>query len=73
MSMNAPIRIATENTVWQMQDLKIDFFFDVGAAYFLPKINQNPSLGSYLALTSHKLKGEEVVRFGVATHYMRQK
>jgi len=69
ITANCPIRIATENTVWAMPDLERGYFLDVGASYFLPRIKNNPALGLYLALTSHKLKGPETVTWGVATHF----
>ena len=70
MCSSSPIRIATENTVWRMNDLKQGMFIDAGASFFLPKINNNPALGLYLALTSHQLTGKEALAYGVATHYM---
>ena len=52
-----------------MPDLEQGYFLDAGAAYFLPRINGNPALGLYLALSSHKLRGKEALDYGVATHY----
>lgn len=68
LSINAPIRIATENTVFAMPETTIGFFPDVGASFFLPKMDGE--LGMYLALTSEQLKGVNVFYAGVATHYL---
>ena len=68
LSINAPIRIATENTVFAMPETTIGFFPDVGASFFLPKLDGQ--LGMYLALTSEQLKGANVFYAGVATHYL---
>ncbi|KAK3711958.1 3-hydroxyisobutyryl-CoA hydrolase [Vermiconidia calcicola] len=68
LSINAPIRIATENTVFAMPETTIGFFPDVGASFFLPRLDGQ--LGMYLALTSEQLKGVNVFYAGVATHYI---
>jgi len=59
LSVNAPIRIATERTVFAMPETTIGFFPDVGASFFLPRMEGQ--LGTYLALTSERLKGPEVL------------
>ena len=68
LSINAPIRIATENTVFAMPETTIGFFPDVGASFFLPRLDGQ--LGMYLALTSEQIKGANVFYAGVATHYL---
>ncbi len=68
LSINAPFRIATENTVFAMPETTIGFFPDVGASFFLPRLDGQ--LGMYLALTSEQLKGVNVFYSGVATHYL---
>ncbi|QDS77175.1 hypothetical protein FKW77_001893 [Venturia effusa] len=68
LSIHAPFRIATENTVFAMPETTIGFFPDVGASFFLPKMDG--SLGTYLALTSEQLKGVDVFYHGIATHYI---
>lgn len=59
LSVHAPIRIATEKTVFAMPETTIGFFPDVGASFFLPRMDGE--LGTYLALTSERLKGPEVL------------
>ncbi|KAG9233010.1 mitochondrial 3-hydroxyisobutyryl-CoA hydrolase-like protein [Amylocarpus encephaloides] len=68
LSVHAPIRIATEKTVFAMPETTIGFFPDVGASFFLPRMPGG--LGTYLALTSDKLKGVNVYYAGIATHYI---
>nr|OQO19114.1 hypothetical protein B0A51_14634 [Rachicladosporium sp. CCFEE 5018] len=68
LSVHAPFRIATENTVFAMPETTIGFFPDVGASFFLPRMDGE--LGMYLALTSEQLKGVNVFYAGIATHYL---
>lgn len=59
LSVHAPFRIATEKTVFAMPETTIGFFPDVGASFFLPRMDGG--LGLYLALTSEQLKGVNVL------------
>ncbi|KAI1072440.1 hypothetical protein LB507_002948 [Fusarium sp. FIESC RH6] len=68
LSAHAPFRIATENTLFAMPETTIGFFPDVGASFFLPRMNG--SVGTYLALTSERLRGPNVFYSGIATHYL---
>ncbi|KAF2723617.1 ClpP/crotonase [Polychaeton citri CBS 116435] len=68
LSVHAPFRIATENTVFAMPETTIGFFPDVGASFFLPRMDG--ALGTYLALTSEQLKSVQVFYSGIATHYL---
>ena len=68
LSIHAPFRIATENTVFAMPETTIGFFPDVGASFFLPRMEG--SLGTYLALTSEQLRGVDAFYHGIATHYI---
>jgi len=73
ISINSLIRIATENTVFAMPETSIGYFPDVGAAYFLTRIfNNNASIGLYCGLLGHRLIGNECVRAGAATHYVKK-
>jgi 3-hydroxyisobutyryl-CoA hydrolase len=51
-----------------MPETTIGFFPDVGASFFLPRMEG--ALGTYLALTSEQLKGVDAFYHGVATHYV---
>lgn len=68
LSIHAPFRVATEKTVFAMPETTIGFFPDVGASFFLPRMNG--AVGTYLALTSERLTGANVFYSGVATHYL---
>jgi enoyl-CoA hydratase/carnithine racemase len=72
ISINAPIRIATDNTVYAMPETGIGFFTDVGGSYFLSRVKDNINLGLYLGLTGHRLKSKDLVKWGIATHYVPQ-
>ena len=68
LSVHAPIRIATERTVFAMPETTIGFFPDVGGSFFLPRLEGR--IGTYLALTSERLNGVNALYAGVATHYL---
>lgn len=70
LSVHAPFRIATENTIFAMPETKIGLFpdglihlirilFAVGGSFFLPRLDG--FLGTYLGLTGKMLKGRDVV------------
>lgn len=68
LSVHAPIRIATENTLFAMPETTIGFFPDVGGSFFLPRLDGE--IGTYLALTSERLSGVQALYSGIATHYI---
>jgi enoyl-CoA hydratase/carnithine racemase len=70
LSCHSKIRIATDNTVYAMPETGIGFFTDVGGSYFLSRVHNNISLGLYLGLTGYRLKAKDLVRWGVATHFV---
>lgn len=51
-----------------MPEAKIGFFTDAGGGYYLSRLNDH--LGMYFALTSATASGKDLVRIGVATHYV---
>jgi 3-hydroxyisobutyryl-CoA hydrolase len=61
-------RVATEKTLFAMPETAIGLFPDVGGGYFLPRMRGH--LGAYLGLTGYRLKGRDVHKAGVATHYV---
>ncbi|XP_071452083.1 3-hydroxyisobutyryl-CoA hydrolase, mitochondrial-like [Hetaerina americana] len=67
LSVHGQYRVATERTLFAMPETAIGLFPDVGGSYFLPRLGGK--LGLYLALTGHRLKGIDVLRAGIATHY----
>ncbi|MCJ1337921.1 hypothetical protein MMC09_003205 [Bachmanniomyces sp. S44760] len=68
LSVHAPFRIATERTMFAMPETTIGFFPDVGGSFFLPRLDGE--IGTYLALTSERLKGVNAFYAGIATHYI---
>ncbi|RDB21423.1 3-hydroxyisobutyryl-CoA hydrolase, mitochondrial [Hypsizygus marmoreus] len=68
LAAHAPFRIATENTVFGMPETKIGYSPDVGASYFLSRMDGE--LGTYLGLTGNFLRGRAVFEHGFATHYI---
>jgi 3-hydroxyisobutyryl-CoA hydrolase len=70
VSIHAPIRIATDSTVFAMPETKIGLIPDIGGSYFLPRIfNKNPNVGLYMGLTGERIKGKDLALCGLATHY----
>ena len=70
VSVHAPIRVATDNTVYAMPETGIGFFTDVGGSYFLSRVKNNINLGLYLGITGHRLKAKDLVKWGIATHFV---
>lgn len=71
LTWHAPIRIATEKSMYAMPETAIGFFTDVGGSYFLPRIkNSDFSLGLYLGLTGVRVKSRDLVKYGIATHFV---
>ncbi|RPA80700.1 3-hydroxyisobutyryl-CoA hydrolase [Ascobolus immersus RN42] len=68
LSVHAPFRVATEKTLFAMPETDIGFFPDVGGSFFLSRLDGE--VGTYLALTSDRLKGVANLYAGIATHYV---
>jgi len=66
VSAHGSHRIVTENTVFAMPEATIGFFPDVGGGYFLPRCPGQT--GTYLALTSRRIKTFDTLYIGFATH-----
>lgn len=58
LSVHAQFRIATEKTVFAMPETKIGYCPDVGASYFLSRIDGE--IGTYLGLTGDIITGRAV-------------
>ena len=71
-SINAQFRIATETTSFAMPESLIGYITNSGASYFFPRKIINKELGMYLAITGRSVFGEDVVKYGFATHYIKQ-
>lgn len=68
LSVHGRFRVATEKTLFAMPETAIGLFPDVGGGYFLPRLQGR--LGLFLALTGFRLRGRDVLRAGVATHFV---
>ncbi|XP_054492199.2 3-hydroxyisobutyryl-CoA hydrolase, mitochondrial isoform X1 [Agelaius phoeniceus] len=68
VSVHGDFRVATEKTVFAMPETAIGLFPDVGGGYFLPRLSGK--IGYYLALTGCRLKGRDVLKAGIATHFV---
>ncbi|KAM7096498.1 3-hydroxyisobutyryl-CoA hydrolase, mitochondrial isoform X2 [Ciconia boyciana] len=68
LSVHGLFRVATEKTVFAMPETAIGLFPDVGGGYFLPRLPGK--IGYYLALTGFRLKGRDVLKAGIATHFV---
>uniref|UniRef100_A0A336LWI3 3-hydroxyisobutyryl-CoA hydrolase, mitochondrial n=1 Tax=Culicoides sonorensis TaxID=179676 RepID=A0A336LWI3_CULSO len=68
LSVHGKYRVATERTLFAMPETAIGLFPDVGGGYFLPRLQGK--LGLYLGLTGYRLKGQDVKKAGIATHYV---
>ncbi|KAM0792322.1 hypothetical protein ACM66B_005006 [Microbotryomycetes sp. NB124-2] len=68
LSMHAPFRIATEATLLGMPETNIGLFPDVGANFFLGRLDGH--IGEYLGVTGQNLKGTAVLFAGLASHYV---
>jgi 3-hydroxyisobutyryl-CoA hydrolase len=67
-SIAGRFNVATDKTVYAMPETAIGFFNDSGASYFLPRLPHN--IGIYIGLTGVRLKGFDVKKFGLATHFV---
>lgn len=71
LTWHSPIKIATEKSMYAMPETAIGFFTDVGGSYFLPRIKDGDiSLGLYLGLTGQRVKSKDLVKYGIATHFV---
>ncbi|RSH87299.1 hypothetical protein EHS25_003208 [Saitozyma podzolica] len=68
ISLPAPIRIATERTMFAMPETKIGYAPDVGANYYLAQLDG--AVGAWLALTGQEVFGRAAYEIGIATHYV---
>uniref|UniRef100_A0A8C3T6C9 3-hydroxyisobutyryl-CoA hydrolase n=2 Tax=Chelydra serpentina TaxID=8475 RepID=A0A8C3T6C9_CHESE len=68
LSVHGHFRVATEKTLFAMPETAIGLFPDVGGGYFLPRLSRK--IGYYLALTGFRLKGRDLQKAGIATHFV---
>jgi enoyl-CoA hydratase len=68
VSVHGSHRIADESMVFAMPETGIGLFPDVGGSFFLPRLSGE--LGMYLGLTGARLKTDDALYAGVATHFV---
>ena len=67
ISIYGNVRIATEKSKFAMPETAIGFFPDVGGSFFLSRIKKN--VGLYLGLTGQVIGANDMIFFGLATHF----
>lgn len=70
ISINSPIKIATDSSMFAMPESALGLYPDVSGGFFLPRLPG--SVGLYLGVTGARLLGKELVQAGVATHYVEK-
>jgi enoyl-CoA hydratase len=70
VSIHAPFRVATENTLFAMPETALGILPDVGGSHVLPRLALGPWWGLYLGLTGARLAGADAVHGGLATHFV---
>src|ERR1700761_7692949 len=68
VSVHGSHRIADETTLFAMPETGIGLFPDVGGSWFLPRMPG--AIGMYRALTGARLKTQDALYAGVATHFV---
>lgn len=68
IALQSKYKIVTERSVFAMPEAAIGFYPDAGCSYVFPRLPGN--LGLFLGFTCYKLKGLDIVKAGIATHYV---
>ena len=71
LSVHGMYRVATEDCIFAMPETNIGFFPDVGSTYILSRLKGG--IGNYIALTGARLKPDDLIYTGLATHYVPSK
>ncbi len=66
VSIHGSHRVAGDKFQFAMPEVNIGFFPDVGATWFLPRMPGE--CGAYCALTGDRLRADDAVTSGIATH-----
>ena len=69
VSVHGSHRVAGDRFQFAMPEVGIGFFPDVGATWFLPRLPGE--VGAFCALTAERLRADDAVASGVATHRVR--
>lgn len=70
-SMCGKFRVATERTSVAMPETSIGFFGANGSSYWLSRLRNH--VGIYLSLTGARLRGFDLKKVGLATHFVESK
>ena len=71
VSAHSDFIVVTERAVFAMPEAKIGFFTDVGGGWVLGRMRGN--IGKWLGLTGETLKGESIVKAGLAKFFVEKK
>jgi len=66
VSVHGSHRVAGDKFLFAMPEVNIGFFPDIGATWFLPRLPGE--YGAYCALSGERLRADDAVASGVATH-----
>jgi len=66
LSIHGSHRVAGDRFLFAMPEVNIGFFPDIGGTWFLPRMPGE--LGTYCAVTGERLRAEDAVAAGIATH-----
>jgi 3-hydroxyisobutyryl-CoA hydrolase len=66
--MSPKYRVVTERTIVSMLETSVGFSGASGASYYLSRLRNN--VGIYLALTGFRLRGFDLKKVGLATHFV---
>jgi 3-hydroxyisobutyryl-CoA hydrolase len=71
LAMGSKFRIATERSIISMPETSIGFFGASGSSYFLSRLRN--SVGIYMGMTGFRLRGFDLKKVGLATHFVESK
>lgn len=74
ISVHGSVRIVTDKAFMAMPETAIGFFPDVGASYFLPRLNVDGrglgAIGAYLGTTGARVSAADAIACTLATHFI---
>ncbi len=68
LSVHGRYRVVSEKALFAMPESAIGLFPDVGGSYFLPRLPGR--MGRFLGLAGERLKAPDLIRLGIATHFV---
>ena len=71
ISINCNVRIATSKSQFAMPESSVGIFNDAGMTQIFPRITNNEiCFGLYAGLTGARIKGCDLIKWGIATHFV---